>query len=91
MVRANLGDDAGARRDLEQAANLYLEQGEAVGYRKTLEQMKPALGHGKLLATIPGPESVAIFPGSHSDCGILPRLGGLNRSATRRGLHSHLP
>ena len=38
-MRANLGDDAGARRDLEQAASLYLEQGEAAGYRKTLEQM----------------------------------------------------
>jgi tetratricopeptide (TPR) repeat protein len=39
LVRATLGDDAGARRDFEQAANLYLEQGEAAGYRQTLEQM----------------------------------------------------
>jgi tetratricopeptide (TPR) repeat protein len=39
VVRANLGDSVGARRDFEQAASLYLEQGEAIGYRETLEQM----------------------------------------------------
>jgi tetratricopeptide (TPR) repeat protein len=39
MVRARLGDSLGARRDFEQAANLYLQQGNAAGYRQTLDQM----------------------------------------------------
>jgi Flp pilus assembly protein TadD len=39
VARASLGDDAGARRDFEEAAELYLQQGEAAGYRQTLDQM----------------------------------------------------
>lgn len=40
MVRARLGDSLGARLDFEQAANLYLQQGNAIGYRQTLDQMR---------------------------------------------------
>jgi tetratricopeptide (TPR) repeat protein len=39
VVRSRLGDDAGARRDFERAAELYLQQGEAAGYRRTLTRM----------------------------------------------------
>jgi tetratricopeptide (TPR) repeat protein len=40
VIRARLGDDQGARRDLEQAGQLYLRQGNGAGYRQALEQMR---------------------------------------------------
>lgn len=40
LIRARLGDDQGARRDFEQAGQLYLRQGNGAGYRQALDQMR---------------------------------------------------
>ena len=38
-ARISLGDATGALADFEQAAELYLQQGMAVGYRAVLDDM----------------------------------------------------